>query len=185
MPFRLSSHRLTAFRPNPRPALQRYIVWTDGDTSLRGRRLRFAFRNSDHWIEPTYVDADGCSDSGVGEYQAMTAAIDALLGYLEAAGHDPKHVFVQLTTDCNAVRDQLVAPLPPRLEAHRQCHEKLTALLNRFGDWTVVWQPREAMNAILAGTEDPLTRSRPVKPGRAWGTTRRPRRTDSRLVALA
>ncbi|MBI3966196.1 MAG: hypothetical protein HY329_11230 [Chloroflexi bacterium] len=181
----MSVNNVTPFRPASRPALQRYLIWSDGDTSLRGRRLRFAFRSSDHWIEPTYVEGEACGDSGVGEYQAMTAAVSALHEYLQAAGHDPKTVYIQLTTDCNAVRDQLVAPLPPRLEAHRGCHRRLTALLDRFGDWTVVWQPREAMNAILAGTEDPRTRSRPVKPGRAWGNGSRARRTDSRLVAFA
>jgi ribonuclease HI len=83
------------------------------------------------------------------EYDTLIAALEALLNHLESMGEDPAQVHLEVRGDSQLVVNQLNGLWRVREERLRGRWQKTRALLRRFGQTVIQYQPRERSVAVL------------------------------------
>ncbi len=98
---------------------------------------------------PVERRAFGEATNNEAEYRTLIAALEYLLGRLAERGANPSHVVLEIHGDSRLVLSQVEGTWKTKEQRLRTLRDQARDLLGRFGDYTLVHQPREATVAVL------------------------------------
>jgi len=119
-------------RGNPGPGYGNYLIVKGGQ-----RRWR------------KHVEFEGLVTNNEAEYDALIAALEDLLGFLEASQCPPEGVALEIWGDSMLVINQVQGRWKARDERMRARKARVRELLNRFASWRMKLQPRGRINELL------------------------------------
>lgn len=101
--------------------------------------------------QPNLVQREypGLMTNNEAEYQTLLEALQYILGTLESSGRDPHGYELDLRSDSELLVKQMKGEYKTRHAPLRERGEAAHRLLRRFGQWHLLWHPREESVALL------------------------------------
>jgi len=134
-------------RPKPQtppiPPADITLVFDGGSLGNPGQGYgSFVYQGTINTPTPVRLDYPGQTTNNEAEYMTMLHGLRAILQELEETGSDPKTVGINVLSDSKLVVEQVSGRWKVRHAPLRPFHSEAQALLSRFGNWRLIWQPR-------------------------------------------
>lgn len=118
---------------NPGPGYGSYALIRNADGAQRLERLEFGDEMTNN----------------VAEYKSLIAGLADMLDTIEQAGRDPSEFSIEVRGDSRLILNQTAGDWKVKQPHLRPLRDRAQSLLERFGDFHLVWQERSESVDVL------------------------------------
>lgn len=132
--------------PGTGPGTPDYVVMFDGGSRGNpgfGYGSYLLVRSVDGKGDLKRVEFGEGKTNNEAEYGALIAALEDLIGRIEAANRDPRDFSLRIMGDSILVVNQMAGRWKIRNSRMQGLSDKARQLLRRFRAWEIIYQPRE------------------------------------------